>query len=81
MQEDNSRSVVYANEAAITVSGSDAVITFRWTLPKYNEANEIVGKITETETIVSMSTTMLKKHADSIIDLLKNIPDSNIPAS
>lgn len=73
MQEQSERVIIYANEAVASISGGDAAITFRWTLPKYDESNAVVGKSLEKEAVVSMNIDMLRRHAESILQLLNSL--------
>jgi len=47
--------VVYANIITISASQSDISMTFRWTVPIYNEKYEVTGQQIAREQIVNMS--------------------------
>lgn len=67
------RTIIYANETTITVTNGDAVMTFRWVTPQYDENNKAIGRIVEKEVVVSMPMGLLVDNANRSLGLVEQV--------
>ena len=69
----DAENIVYANETTMSMSNNDAVITYRWVVPVYNENNEPIGKKIVNEIMVSMPAAMFKENALKATGLIEKL--------
>lgn len=56
-----SKTTVYANQTTLTLTDSDALLTFRWLVPKYDDEFQNVGNDILEEVSVQLSMEVFKK--------------------